>query len=89
MRRHVPVTASRSATGDCLEASGAVDVALAVLALGAAKIPSIAGLEAVDPAFAGLDLVRGSSRERSMRHVIVNTKDDSGHCASALISRMS
>jgi 3-oxoacyl-(acyl-carrier-protein) synthase len=89
MLGHVPVTASRSATGDCLEASGALDVALAVLALGAAKIPSIAGLGAVDPAFARLDLVRGSPRELPMRHALVNTRDESGHCASALISRMS
>ena len=89
MLGHVPVTASRSSTGDRLEASGAFDVALAVLALEAAKIPSIAGLDEVDPAFAGLDLVRGSSRELPVRHVLVNSRDDSGHCASALISRMS
>jgi 3-oxoacyl-[acyl-carrier-protein] synthase II len=89
MLGHVPVTASRSLTGDCLEASGALDVALAVLAVEAEKIPSIAGLEEVDPAFAGLDLVRGSSRELPIHHVLVNTRDDSGHCASALVSRMS
>jgi len=46
-------------------------------------------LEEVDPAFAGLDLVRGSSRELPIHHVLVNTRDDSGHCASALVSRMS
>lgn len=88
MLGHLPVTASRSRTGDCLEASGALDVAVAVLALEAGKIPSIAGLDQVDPAFEGLDLVRGSSRELPIRHLLVNTRDDSGHCASALVSRM-
>jgi 3-oxoacyl-[acyl-carrier-protein] synthase II len=85
----VPVTASRSATGDCLEASGALDVAAAVLAVEAGRIPAIAGLTDVAPEFSELDLVRGSSRELALRHVLVNTRDDSGHCASALVSRMS
>jgi 3-oxoacyl-[acyl-carrier-protein] synthase II len=85
----VPVTASRSATGDCLEASGALDVAAAVLAVEAGRIPAIAGLTDVAPEFSELDLVRGSSRELGLRHVLVNTRDDSGHCASALVSRMS
>lgn len=89
MLGRVPVTASRSLTGDCLEASGALDVAAAVLAVEAEEIPSIAGLDGVDAAFAGLDLVRGSSRRLPIRHVLVNTRDDSGHCASAVISRTS
>jgi 3-oxoacyl-[acyl-carrier-protein] synthase II len=89
MLGHVPVTACRSLTGDCLEASGALDVAAAVFAVEAERIPSIAGLAEVDPAFAGLDLVRGSSRQLPIRHVLLNTRDDSGHCASAVISRMS
>jgi 3-oxoacyl-[acyl-carrier-protein] synthase II len=84
-----PVTASRSRTGDCLEASGALDVAIAALAAAAKKIPSIAGLDEIDPAFEGLDLVRGSTRELPIQHVLVNTRDDSGHCASALVSRVS
>lgn len=85
----VPVTASRSLTGDCLEASGALDVAAAVLAFEAGRIPGIAGLAEVDAAFAGLDLVRGAARELDVHRVLVNTRDDSGHCASALISRAS
>jgi len=84
----VPVTAPKSFTGDCLEVSGAIGIAVAVLAIRSGKIPPIARLDEVDPGFSGLDLVRGMPRRTSVRHVLVNARDDSGHCASAVVSEV-
>ncbi|MGH9391108.1 MAG: beta-ketoacyl synthase N-terminal-like domain-containing protein, partial [Vicinamibacteria bacterium] len=83
----IPVTAPKSMTGDCLEASGAIGVALAVLAIEQGKIPPIARLDEVDRVFSRLDLVRGKFREAAVRHVLVNARDESGHCASVVISK--
>jgi 3-oxoacyl-[acyl-carrier-protein] synthase II len=83
----VPVTAPKAQTGDCLEASGAIHLAVAIEAILEGKIPPIARLEEVDPAFGQLDLVLGRAREATLNHVLVNARDESGHCAAAVISR--
>jgi 3-oxoacyl-[acyl-carrier-protein] synthase II len=82
----VPVTAPKSIAGDSFEASPAIGVAIAVVALERQRIPPIARLTNADPDFSGLDLVRGAAREASLRHVLVLGRDDSGHCASVLVS---
>jgi 3-oxoacyl-[acyl-carrier-protein] synthase II len=82
----VPITAPKSIAGESLEASPAVGVAIAVVSLERQRIPPIARLTNVDPAFSGLDLVRDRPREAPLRHALVLGRDDSGHCASVLIS---
>jgi 3-oxoacyl-[acyl-carrier-protein] synthase II len=82
----IPVTAPKSQTGDCLEASGAIHMAVALLSIQTGKIPPIARLESLDPAFSHLTLVTGKPKEASVRNVLVNARDESGHNASAVIS---
>jgi 3-oxoacyl-[acyl-carrier-protein] synthase II len=84
----IPVTAPKSLTGDCLEASGAIHLAVAVHSIQGGKIPPIARLQNIDPAFSRLDLVRGAPRQGPVDHVLVNAREDSGHCASAVISKL-
>jgi len=82
----VPVTAPKSQTRDCLEASGAIHMAVSLLSIQTGKIPPIAKLENVDPAFSRLDLVCGKPREASIQHVLVNARDESGHNAAVIVS---
>ena len=85
----VPVTAPKSQTRDCLEASGAIHLAVSLLSIQAGKVTPIPGLAEVDLAFSRLDLVRGKAREIPIKHVLVDARDDSGHNAAVIISALS
>lgn len=85
----VPVTAPKSQTRDCLEASGAIHIAVSLLTIQNEKITPIPGLDHVDSAFSRLDLVRGNARSVPVKHVVVNARDDSGHNAAVVISAAS
>jgi len=82
----IPVTAPKSQTRDCLEASGAIHMAVSLFSIKTGKIPPIPKIENVDPAFAKLDLVCGKPREAAIEHVLVNARDDSGHNAAVIVS---
>ncbi len=81
-----PVTAPKSQTRDCLEASGAIHMAVSLLSISSGKIPGIPKLESIDPAFSKLYLVCGKARDASVKHVLVNARDDSGHNAVVIVS---
>ena len=83
----VPVTAPKSATRECLEASGAIGLVAAVGAIRAGRIPPVAGLSDVDPAAADLDLVVGAAREEPVDRVLVTARDDAGHCGAVVVAR--
>ena len=85
----VPVTAPKSQTRDCLEASGAIHMAVSLLSIRSGKIPAIPKLDNVDPAFSKLDLVYGKAREVSVKHVLITARDDSGHNAAVIVSAAS
>jgi 3-oxoacyl-[acyl-carrier-protein] synthase II len=85
----VPVTAPKSQTRDCLEASGAIHMAVSLLSIQTGKITPIPGLDNVDSAFSRMDLVRGNARSVPVKHVLVNARDDSGHNAAVVISAAS
>lgn len=85
-RRQVPVTAPKSATRECFEASGAIAVVSALRAIHAGRIPPVAGLVDVDPAANELDLVVGGAREQEVEHVLVTARDEVGHCAAVVVS---
>ena len=83
----VAVTAPKSVTHECLEASGAIGLVAAVCAIQASRVPPVAGLVDVDPSAADLDLVMGEAREQRVDHVLVDAHDEAGHCAAVLVSR--
>ena len=82
----VPVTAPIGTSGDCLEASAALHLVVAVLVLRDRRIPPIAGLTHPDPSLSELNLVR-APLESTVEHVLVTARDPSGHCAAAILSR--
>jgi 3-oxoacyl-(acyl-carrier-protein) synthase len=82
----VPITAPKSIAGESLEVSPAIGVAIAAVALERQRIPPIARLTDADPAFSGLDLVLGEPRKAQLQHALVLGRDDSGHCASVVVS---
>jgi len=82
----VPITAPKSQTRDCLEASGAIHMAIALLSIQAGRVTPIPHLIDVDPAFQQLDLVTGQARQLPVEHVLVTARDESGHNAAVIIS---
>jgi 3-oxoacyl-(acyl-carrier-protein) synthase len=78
----IPVTASKAALGHTLGAAGAVEAAVALGTLQRGRIPPTLGTTSVDPAFAGLDLVRGAARELAPGLVLSNSFGFGGSCAS-------
>ncbi len=83
----VPVNAPKSATRECLEASGAIGVVSATSSILSNRIPPVAGLANVDADAAGLDLVIGEARETTVDHVLVTARDEAGHCGAVVVSR--
>jgi 3-oxoacyl-(acyl-carrier-protein) synthase len=61
-------------------------MAVSLLSIQSGKITPIPGLDNVDSTFSRLDLVRGQARSASVKHVLVNARDDSGHNAAVVIS---
>jgi 3-oxoacyl-[acyl-carrier-protein] synthase II len=82
----VPITAPKSQTRDCLEASGAIHMAIALLSIQTGSVTPIPNLGKADAAFDALDLVREQPRRLSVEHVLVTARDDSGHNAAVVIS---
>jgi len=66
----VAITALKSHLGHTLGGAGAVELVLAVMARLDGEIPATAGVVEVDPAFKGLNLVRGSAIARHVRTTI-------------------
>lgn len=83
----VPVTAPKAAAGECLEASGAIAVAIAVEILRTGRIPPIAGLGETAPELNGLRLVRDTPLDAEVRHVLIPDCDPEGHCAALVVSK--
>ena len=82
----VPITAPKSQTRDCLEASGAIHMAVALLSIQTGSVTPIPHLDHVDAAFDALDLVSEQPRRLPIRHVVVTARDDSGHKAAVVLS---
>jgi 3-oxoacyl-[acyl-carrier-protein] synthase II len=78
----IPVTASKGALGHTLGAAGAVEAAVALGTLQRGRIPPTLNTTSVDPAFAGLDVVRGAARELAPGLVLSNSFGFGGSCAS-------
>jgi 3-oxoacyl-[acyl-carrier-protein] synthase-1 len=81
--RSVPCSSTKGATGHTLGAAGAVEAAIAALALRHGFIPGGANTEARDPAL-GADYVL-ESRPAALRHVLSNSFGFGGTNASLLL----
>ncbi len=67
------VSATKSMTGHLLGAAGGLEAAITVLAIRDGLVPPTINLEAPDPECAGLELVPGAARERSVRAALSNS----------------
>lgn len=83
----VPVTAPKSYTGDCLEASGAIGMALALQILEQQVIPPVAHLDEMDPALQDLHAVKGDPLRCTVEHVLLTARDPEGHCSALILSK--
>lgn len=79
----VPVCAVQGALGDCAGATGAVQTAVAVLALGSGLLPGSAGFRDPDPGLPALAL-SSEPRPHGGSRVLVSALDPDG-CAAALL----
>ncbi|HXM55687.1 MAG TPA: beta-ketoacyl synthase N-terminal-like domain-containing protein [Candidatus Dormibacteraeota bacterium] len=80
------VCAAGGLVGDCAGATAAVQVALAVAALEAQRLPETAGLRVLDPAFAAIRPTR-EPEARPLRQVLTLTVAGGGHAAAILLRR--
>jgi 3-oxoacyl-[acyl-carrier-protein] synthase II len=68
-RTTVPVSSTKGSTGHSLEASGAVEAAICVIALEERRIPATASYQSADPD-CDLDYVTDGPRESTLQHVV-------------------
>lgn len=67
-----PLTAVKSVMGHPQAGAGAMSLVAAVLALENAWLPPTAGLDGLDPALGGVDVVTGAGRALAKRHLMVD-----------------
>jgi 3-oxoacyl-[acyl-carrier-protein] synthase II len=82
--RAAPVNSIKGAIGHTLGAAGAFETVLCTYVIGRGVVPATAGLEEVDPACAGLDLVHGAARRCEVR-VALSTSSGFGGANAALV----
>jgi 3-oxoacyl-(acyl-carrier-protein) synthase len=82
--RAVPVNSIKGAIGHTLGAAGAFEAALCAEVLVRGVVPATVGLEEIDPACAGLDVVRGDAR-RATVHVALSTSSGFAGANAALV----
>ena len=86
--KKVPVSAIKSMTGECLDASGAVQSVAGVLAINNGIIPPTINYQEKDEE-CNLDCVPNNSRESEVKNVLINSFSDTGNISSTIISKYS
>ncbi|MEU5219808.1 beta-ketoacyl synthase N-terminal-like domain-containing protein [Streptomyces sp. NPDC020807] len=84
----VPVSTPKPQTGHLVGGGGALNAAVAALALHHGVVPATSNLDRPDPrCAAGLDLVRGSARETAPRHAVALARGIEGQAVALTLSR--
>jgi 3-oxoacyl-[acyl-carrier-protein] synthase II len=84
----IPVSAIKSMTGECLDASGALQCVAGVLAINNGIIPPTINYQEKDEE-CNLDCVPNNRRESEVKNVLVNSFSDTGNISSIIISKYS
>ncbi|MDP6923281.1 MAG: beta-ketoacyl-[acyl-carrier-protein] synthase family protein [Candidatus Scalindua sp.] len=84
----VPVSAIKSMTGECLDASGSLQCVAGVLSINNSIIPPTTNYQEKDEE-CNLDCVPNASREVEVNNVLVNSFSDTGNISSVIISKYS
>ena len=85
--RSVPVNGIKGAIGHTLGAAGALEAVLCVEVLRRGVVPPTVGLDEIDPACAGLDLVRGVSRSHATAVALSTSSGFAGANAAVVLGR--
>ncbi len=84
----IPVSAIKSMTGECLDASGSLQCVAGILAIKNGIIPPTINFQEKDEE-CNLDCVPGNSRESEIKNVLVNSFSDTGNISTVIISKYS
>ena len=84
----VPVSAIKSMTGECLDASGSLQCVAGVLAINNGIIPPTINYQEKDEE-CNLDCVPNNNRESEVKNVLINSFSDTGNISSVIISKYS
>ncbi len=84
----IPVSAIKSMTGECLDASGALQSVAGVLSINNGIIPPTINYQEKDEE-CDLDCVANNSRESEVNNVLINSFSDTGNISSIIISKYS
>ncbi|OHB71547.1 MAG: hypothetical protein A2W17_11035 [Planctomycetes bacterium RBG_16_41_13] len=82
----IPVTAIKSMTGECLDASGALQTVAAVMSLNTHTIPPIINYKEPDPE-CDLGLVVERAATVPVKNVLINSFSRLGNCSSLIVSK--
>jgi 3-oxoacyl-[acyl-carrier-protein] synthase II len=84
----VPVSAIKSMTGECLDASGSLQCVAGILAINNSIIPPTINYQEKDEE-CNLDCIPNNSRESEVKNVLINSFSDTGNISSVIISKYS
>ena len=84
----IPVSAIKSMTGECLDASGSIQSVAGVLAINDGIIPPTINYQEKDEDCI-LDCVPNKSRKTEVNNVLINSFSDTGNISSIIISKYS
>ncbi len=84
----VPVSAIKSMTGECLDASGAMQCVASIFAINDGVIPPTINYQEKDDD-CNLDYVPNKNRKLDVKNVLVNAFSDTGNISSIIISKYS
>jgi len=84
----IPVSAIKSMTGECLDASGSMQSVAGVLAINNGIIPPTTNYQEKDEDCI-LDCVPNKSRKAEVNNVLINSFSDTGNISSIIISKYS
>ncbi len=84
----IPVSAIKSMTGECLDASGSIQSVAGVLAINGGIIPPTINYQEKDEDCT-LDCVPNTSRKTEVNNVLINSFSDTGNISSIIISKYS
>lgn len=87
---NVQISATKSMTGHMLGAAGAIEAAIAVLAIHTGEIPPTINTTAVDPIVpVGVDLTLGTKSERTVNVAMSNSFGFGGHNSTVIFRKVS
>jgi 3-oxoacyl-[acyl-carrier-protein] synthase II len=84
----IPVSAIKSMTGECLDASGSIQSVASVLAINNGIIPPTINYQEKDEDCI-LDCIPNKSRKAEVNNVLINSFSDTGNISSIIISKYS